>query len=164
MGLGTGLNAYITLLESKKLNTKVEYISVETDPISLDQANQLNYSDQFINGNQELFQQIHKTAWDTPHKITDHFTLEKHQTPIQDFTFEESLDIIYFDAFAPSCQPELWEEDIHRKLYNSLNPSGILVTYCAKGQFKRMLKSLGYRLEMVNGPNKKREMTRAVKV
>jgi tRNA U34 5-methylaminomethyl-2-thiouridine-forming methyltransferase MnmC len=164
MGLGTGLNAYLTLLEAQKLGIQVKYISVETDPITIDKAKELNYAKIIDVGSQMSFDKIHNSPWATQTKLSDNFTLEKHNTSIQNFTFDHSIDIIYFDAFAPSSQPELWESDIHKELYEALKTSGILVTYCAKGSFKRMLKDTGYKLDMLNGPHKKREMTRAIKI
>lgn len=164
MGLGTGLNAYLSLLTANKLKIKVNYITVETDPITVSQADILNYSEEINEKSLETFTTLHSSAWAEKIELSPYFTFEKHKISIQDYDFKQSVDVIYYDAFAPSCQPELWEADIHTRLYDALNPYGTLVTYCAKGSFKRMLKSLGYKLEMLNGPNKKREMTRAVKI
>ncbi len=163
MGLGTGLNAYLTMLEAEKLDINVHYISVETDPITISQAAALNYYTEVNEVDSGKFRQLHTCSWSDKVEFSKHFTFEKHQIAIQDFSFDQALDIIYYDAFAPTCQPELWEADIHSTLYEALNPEGSLVTYCAKGAFKRLLRSLGYKLEMLNGPNKKREMVRAVK-
>jgi tRNA U34 5-methylaminomethyl-2-thiouridine-forming methyltransferase MnmC len=95
--------------------------------------------------------------------MTDHFSLTKHQQSIQDFNPQTPYDLIYFDAFGPTSQPELWTAPIFKKLFSSLNPGGFLVTFCAKGSFKRTLKTIGFQVECPAGPPGKREMTRAIK-
>jgi tRNA U34 5-methylaminomethyl-2-thiouridine-forming methyltransferase MnmC len=163
MGLGTGLNAYLSLLEGHDLGININYQAVETDPIDPIQAQSLNYTEQVSNSSNINLQSLHDCKWNESIELHPKFSFEKHHTSLQEFNFDKSLDLIYFDAFAPSSQPELWEEDIHKKIYDALSPGGVLVTYCAKGSFKRMLKSLGYTLENLNGPNKKREMVRVTK-
>lgn len=163
MGLGTGLNAYLSLLEGSNLELKLNYQAVETDPIDFTHAQSLNYSEQLPNSGNYNLQTFHDCDWNERVEISPYFSFEKYHTSIQEFNYDRSLDLIYFDAFAPSSQPELWIESIHKKIYDALSPGGVLVTYCAKGSFKRMLKSLGYKLENLNGPNKKREMVRVTK-
>jgi len=163
MGLGTGLNAYLTILEGYNLGLKISYQAVETDPIDAVYAQSLNYTEQVSNSADLNLQSLHDCKWNERIELNPNFSFEKYHTSLQEFNFDNSLDLIYFDAFAPSSQPELWEEDIHKKIYDALSPGGVLVTYCAKGSFKRMLKSLGYTLENLNGPNKKREMVRVTK-
>ena len=163
MGLGTGLNTYLSSLEGYNLGLKISYQAVETDPIDPVYAHTLNYTKQVSDSNNLIFQKLHDCQWNERIKLNPNFSFEKYHTSLQKFKFDKSIDLVYFDAFAPSSQPELWEEDIHQKIYNALSPGGVLVTYCAKGSFKRMLKTIGYKLENLNGPNKKREMVRATK-
>jgi len=164
VGLGTGLNCILTFIEAEKLNLKINYTSIEAFPVSLEMANQLNYS-QLINSNLSLdiiFQKIHTSAWNKKNSLSDNFNLEKINNTLQQVVLKNNFDIIYFDAFAPTVQPELWTEEIFKKLFDSLNPNGILVTYCAKGEVKRTLKKVGFKIESIQGPPGKREMIRAM--
>jgi tRNA U34 5-methylaminomethyl-2-thiouridine-forming methyltransferase MnmC len=165
MGFGTGLNTFLTYLEAKKHHKTINYFSIEAYPIEIEKALQLNYAQQ-INAPEEqhIFSKIHQSNWNE--KIDfDNFNLTKINQKIENFD-ENSIpkcDLIYFDAFAPSAQPHLWEENVLQKMHNLLKPNGILVTYCAKGSFKRSLKSLGFAIEALAGPVGKREITRATK-
>ena len=164
IGFGTGLNAFITLLEAKKRNLSVNYVGVEAFPISMEQAGALNYSELIeYEETQELFMHLHHSEWNIPLQITEQFNLEKVQKKIEDLNYQNQFDIIYFDAFAPDAQPELWNQEILTKMYEALLPDGILVTYCAKGVVKRTLKKIGFFVEALPGPPRKREMTRAIK-
>lgn len=165
MGFGTGLNAFLTYLEAKKNNQSINYFSIEAYPIEFSKAKQLNYAHELNQTNeQEAFLKMHQSNWNVPQSF-ENFTLSKIHQKIEEFDENtiQKCDLIYFDAFAPSAQPHLWEENILKKMYNLLNPNGVLVTYCAKGSFKRMLKSLGFSLEALRGPIGKREITRATK-
>lgn len=160
MGFGTGLNAYLTCLEAKKYGVHVEYCSIEKHPIELNLANQMSSSLE----QPALFNKIHSVNWGKETPISPKFTLLKVQDDINQYPIPNGVDIVYFDAFAPSCQSILWEKPLHLKFYNALAKNGCLVTYCAQGKFKRMLRKLGYQIERLNGPNRKHEMTRAIKV
>ncbi len=165
VGFGTGLNAYLTLLESHKRNLTVRYDAVEKFPMQEEKVKQLNYTEEVpaTEEEKEWFEAMHQCSWGEWHSITPDFELFKHQMDIQSVDFEERFDVIYYDAFAPSAQPELWEEPVMERMQRALVPGGILVTYCAKGAFKRALKGLGFEVETLQGPPGKREMTRAVK-
>jgi len=166
VGFGTGLNAYLTLLEAQKRNLSIRYDAVEKFPIPEGQVKQLNYPNQ-LNATEEekdWFESLHQSDWSDWHTITPGFELCKHQMDIQSIDFENRFDLIYYDAFAPSAQPELWEEPVMERMQGALVPGGILVTYCAKGAFKRALKGLGFEVETLQGPPGKREMTRAIRV
>ena len=106
---------------------------------------------------------MHSLNWDRQHQLSDSFVFNKIRGQLETYSPSQKFDIIYFDAFAPSSQPHLWEKDIHEKLYNMLNPGGVLVTYCTQGAFRRTLESIGYNITKLNGPGKKREMMRATK-
>jgi tRNA U34 5-methylaminomethyl-2-thiouridine-forming methyltransferase MnmC len=107
---------------------------------------------------------MHNGAWDKELTISDNFTLLKIHNDLQSFNNKINYDIIYFDAFSPEKQPELWKENIFRNLFNSLNKQGILVTYCAKGEIKRRLKKVGFKINSLPGPTGKREITQAKKI
>jgi len=164
VGLGTGLNAWLSVLEAKnRPAVQFYYTALEPYPLEESLTKQLNYTAQHDQTAQEYFAAVHQSAWNQPEPILGNFTLKKRQVQLQDAEFDEIYDVIYFDAFAPNKQPELWEKPIIKKTTDLLNIGGIWVTYSAKGQLKRDLKSLGLEVETLPGPPGKAEMVRAVK-
>ncbi len=161
MGFGTGLNAFLTAIESDRLDIKIEYTAVELHPLSDHLILKLNYTDPL--GHKDLFEKLHGSPWEEMHSISPKFKLLKFNQKIEDLVHRESYDLIYYDAFAPSTQAELWAEPIHIPLFDALSNNGQLVTYCAQGKFKRMLSSIGYTLESLPGPSHKKEIIRATK-
>ncbi|MDL2228351.1 tRNA (5-methylaminomethyl-2-thiouridine)(34)-methyltransferase MnmD [Bacteroidales bacterium OttesenSCG-928-K03] len=161
MGFGTGLNTYLTYLYSKENQINIKYDTCELFPLELDVVSKLNYPEQLNKDNKD-FITLHKVAWNEQIKIDDNFILLKHDKKIQDIELNNKFDLIYYDAFSPSRQPELWSEEIFTKLRDCLFPNGVIVTYCAKNSFKKMLKSLGFEVESHPGPTGKREVTRAL--
>ncbi len=162
VGFGTGLNALLTLKESIENKIKVHYTSLEVFPVSLELTTQLNYPRHIsLHQAEKLFQQLHVVDWNTPVVITPDFILEKREEKIQDMSLgEKKYDLVFFDAFAPAKQPEMWELAVLEKIVWALKPNGVFVTYCAQGQLKRNLKSLGLKVESLPGPPGKREMVR----
>ncbi len=164
VGLGTGLNAWLTMLENKTLHKTIHFTGIEPYPISKEMAESLNYPTVAEKTDTtECFLKIHKEDWETPITFDDNFTLTKSKTTLEDFSSDQKFDLVYFDAFAPNAQPELWTEAIFQKIFDIMAPGGIMVTYCAKGTVKRGLKGIGFTVETLEGPPGKREMTRAVK-
>ncbi len=163
IGFGTGLNAWLTALACAKNNLKCVYHSLETYPLPTDITEQLNYSANATDAEKELFKQLHTAEWNKPVSITTNFELTKHHVSLQAFVPSEMFDIIYFDAFAPEKQPELWSEDGFQKLYDCLNLNGIIVTYSSKGDVKRLWKKIGFEVERLPGPPLKRHMLRGRK-
>jgi tRNA U34 5-methylaminomethyl-2-thiouridine-forming methyltransferase MnmC len=166
VGLGTGLNALLTIEWAQKNNVHVNYDSIEAFPISVAQAKALNYVELIGGADTKAWSElIHKLDWEVKHTITDTFTFQKIKNRIENHQLDESkYDVIFFDAFAPSKQIEMWQLDILSKLYNSMKPNAVFVTYCAQGQLKRNLKSLGLNVETLEGPPGKKEMVRAIKM
>ncbi|MEN0047631.1 MAG: tRNA (5-methylaminomethyl-2-thiouridine)(34)-methyltransferase MnmD [Bacteroidota bacterium] len=166
IGLGTGLNALMTYLEAKKRNLHISYVAYEAFPISLEAAQQLNFNKILQVEPEDTFvlQQLHDSDWEKATAIDENFNFLKHQQTFDQITYQDRFDIIYFDAFAPNSQPELWELPIMEKMFAALKKTGILVTYCAKGEVKRTMKKAGFTVERLKGPPGKREMTRAVKL
>lgn len=164
MGFGTGLNALLTLKESITHELKVQYAGVEAFPVSLDHVKILNYP-QLIDPNlKDDFFTMHAIEWGKPTRINEYFELCKYEQDIREFQFSDSaFDLIYFDAFGFRAQEEMWNIKILEKMYDLLAENGVLVSYAARGQFKRDLKSLGFEVESLPGPPGKREMTRAIK-
>lgn len=164
VGFGTGLNAFLTLLHSMNHSHSVNYVGIEKHPVDTTILNELNYLDILDKKDLEnYFLKLHNTT--SKIQLTDEFNFEKK---VDDFiTSELEKDfyhLVYFDAFAPEKQPEMWTKEIFEKIYSSLSQNGFLVTYCAKGEFKRTLKSVGFRVEALPGPPMKREMVKAVKI
>lgn len=164
IGFGTGLNAFITYIESSKRDLLVDYCGVEAFPVSMEEALAMEY-DVALNVPHLLkdFKKMHQGEWGVPMYVNDQFKLLKKKQKFQDITDTSCYDLIYFDAFGFRVQPELWSEIIFEKMYNALNPGGVLVTYAAKGSVRRAMISLGFTVEKLEGPPGKREMLRATK-
>jgi tRNA U34 5-methylaminomethyl-2-thiouridine-forming methyltransferase MnmC len=164
MGFGTGLNTFLSAIKSSDLKLKIEYSGVEAFPVSEDEIIALEYA-QLVGGeNVELYKKIHSSSWEEMNEISAFFTLKKIKNQLQNLELEkESFDIIYYDAFGPRAQDEMWSVELFKKMYDSLKVGGFLVTYCAKGQVKRNMKEVGFTIEPLPGPPGKREMTRAWK-
>lgn len=164
IGFGTGLNAWLTAIHQPK-NQAINYHGIENFPVNSDELLALNYQKLASTKiESDLFNQLHAASWNKAVEIKPNFTLHKHQMAIEDVAFSNQFDIIYYDAFAPSAQPELWTEALFKHMHNALKPNGTLVTYCAKGQVKRNMKAAGFTIERLPGPPGKREMTRATKL
>lgn len=162
MGFGTGLNVWLTVQRAIKSGLQVHYSSLEAYPLPEAVWSQLNYASS--PEEKDLFQKIHTSPWDEEVKLLPDFTLRKINASLLDVDLEPcTSDLIYFDAFAPSKQPELWEMSALSKIAKIMRPRGVFVTYCAKGQLKRDLKSLNLRVETLEGPPGKKEMVRALK-
>jgi tRNA U34 5-methylaminomethyl-2-thiouridine-forming methyltransferase MnmC len=159
MGLGTGLNVLLTALEAEKRNIKVVYTALEKYPLTAGITRQLNYSSR----NNDLFNQIHTAAWEESVPLTSSFTLHKINVDFNGYDYSKNCDVVYYDAFAPDKQPEVWSQELFDAIYMAMNPAGILTTYCAKGIIRRMMKQSGFAVERIPGPPGKREMLRARK-
>ena len=164
IGLGTGLNAFLTFIESKQSAIKIDYTAIEPYPVNADLINRLNYVQLLeMQINQPVFDAIHTSEWEKPILLSNEFTFYKIKKKLQELTLEKKYHLIYFDAFGPSVQPEMWSEEVFVKLFEATEPGGCLVTYCAKGEVKRTLKKVGFTVESLQGPPGKREMIRAKK-
>lgn len=156
MGFGTGLNAWLTHQVALADKLSVTYISLEAYPLSEYFWAQLQYSSQV-----EPFRKLHEAPWNEPVALDEQFTLHKIHGSVENLRMSWPVDVIYYDAFAPSKQPELWTLPILANVCSTLNKQGVFVTYCAKGQLKRDLRSLGLITETLPGPPGKKEMVRA---
>ncbi len=165
IGFGTGLNAFITFLESQNRNLKIDYVGVEAYPVSTDEVQNLNYiSELKATSFADVFQKMHDTLWEEKHQISSGFQLTKRKQFFEDVEDQNAFDVIYFDAFGARNQPELWTEPIFQKMYEALKEGGILTTYAAKGSVRRAMLAVGFEVERLPGPPGKREMLRAKKV
>jgi len=158
-GLGTGLNLFLTAIHSD--NRLIKYKSLELHPVQAELLDQLNYAQ--TEEEIRLFNQIHGSTWDTWNQLGDHFKYYKAYTKFEDYHPDRVYDVIYYDAFAPSSQQNLWNVDMMTNCYKALRKDGFVITYCAKGSFKRALKKVGFEVIGLPGPPGKREMTKAVK-
>lgn len=164
IGFGTGLNAFLTLIEAEKEQKKIHYTTIERYPITNDLAGKLTYPDLICPRKAKEFAELHRVDWNTDIIITPYFTINKIKADFTCYPFKKGYDIIYFDAFAPEKQPEMWSQELFDKLYGCLNEKGILTTYCAKGSVRRMLQHSGFLVERLPGPpGGKREILRATK-
>ena len=164
IGLGTGLNCVLTLLEAKESQRHVHYTGIERYPLNEEIIRKLNYPSIIGKECEEDYFAIHQAPWEEDVCLSPWFTLHKMEGDFTHYTFEQKYDIIYFDAFAPEKQPEMWEQSLFDNLYNVLNEGGILTTYCAKGVVRRMLQTAGFKVERLPGPpGGKREILRATK-
>jgi tRNA U34 5-methylaminomethyl-2-thiouridine-forming methyltransferase MnmC len=166
IGFGTGLNAYLTLCETIQNGQHIRYVSLEKYPLSEAEYSGLNYAARIFPAYQEHFLQIHRAPWNIPVDITPQFQLLKVQADLISYRFPESdkFDLIYFDAFAPDKQPEMWDKEVLEKIAKATRQEGIFVTYCAKGIVRRNLASLGFLMERLPGPPGKKEILRGRKI
>jgi tRNA U34 5-methylaminomethyl-2-thiouridine-forming methyltransferase MnmC len=165
VGFGTGLNALLTLKHALGSKLLFHYTSLEADPITQETMEQLNYPEILdFAGAASLFQKLHTASWAQEEVVWNNFVLKKQLGRLQDVALgDDQFDLVYFDAFAPVKQPELWEVGMLKKVERSMKPGAVFVTYCAKGQLKRDLRSFGLRVQTSPGPPGKKEMVRALK-
>jgi len=165
IGFGTGLNCYLTLLEGLESGKNVWYSAIEKFPLPEEVWKELEFGHHFPDNNPEWFSLIHQAQWNCDAVIHPQFILHKIESDLLDLGWDELpfVDLVYFDAFSPEKQPELWSRSVFEMIFDRLNFNGILVTYCAKGDVRRTLQSVGFEVERIPGPPGKREMIRATK-
>ena len=162
IGFGTGLNALLTYQKAVQKSIKVNYHAIEPYPVKKENYKNLNFAD-LIGLEKEKLLILHSSVWQKKNEISCYFSLTKDHTTSQDYNTNLKFDIIYFDAFSPEKQPELWSDIIFKKMYSLLKKDGFLVTYCAKGAVKRTMKKIGFEVVVLDGPPGKRQMTRGNK-
>ena len=163
IGFGTGLNALLTLLWADKNRIPVNYHGLESYPISFEVASSLNYYKE-LHIDQELFLKLHQFSED-PIKATEFFTIKHEMQKLEKAVFlADHYDIVYFDAFSPEVQPELWTAEIFQKLFRTIKTNGVLTTYSCKGDVKRAMRTAGFEIEKLPGPPGKREFLKAIKM
>ena len=164
IGFGTGLNALLTYIEAEKKNLFINYSSIELYPLTENVFSKLNYSEQIqFQDIHDIFIKLHYCPWDQVVFFSDYFSLKKMMISVQDYIpVNQYFDLIYFDAFGPDVQPEMWTLDVFKKMASCLKNGGILVTYSTKSIVKRNLKEAGFRIEKLPGPVGKREILRGI--
>ena len=163
VGFGTGLNAYLSLLESINNQITIHYTAIELYPLSIDTISGLKYQEQLSNNTDDLFKQMHQSNWNESIIISSSFYLKKIKADFNKFELDQRYDLIFFDAFSPDIQPDLWSLNNFQKLYNSLDKDGILTTYSSKGIVKQNLRDAGFIVKRLAGPKGKRHMIKAIK-
>ena len=164
IGFGTGLNAFMTLLEGEKSGRKIHFTSLEKYPVEMAKVKLLNYSEVLAPDKNPLFEQLHLSPWNEEVQITPLFTLKKIEADFTEYDFTDNFDVVYYDAFSPEKQPEMWTNQLFEKIYNHCRPGAILTTYCAKGIVRRALQDSGFKVERLKGPPGKREILRGSKI
>ena len=160
IGFGTGLNAFLTLIEAEKSKKNIVYITLEKYPLSKEITEKLNFPETFNIENKEYFDKIHSCEWNKVQKISSHFSILKIQCDFTQYNDFQEYNLVFFDAFSPEKQPEMWTQDLFEKLYKHCKADGILTTYCAKGAVRRAMTAAGFNVERLPGPLGKREILR----
>lgn len=165
IGFGTGLNAYLTYGYARTMNRSVNYFSLEKYPLTKAEYKQLNYPDTIFPDFSFVFEQMHSTDWNSAFEVSPEFTLQKVHADLLSFQFNSApqFDLVYYDAFAPGKQPEMWTDEILHKVAATVKKDGILVTYCAKGTVRRAFAAAGFQMERIPGPIGKKEILRGKK-
>jgi tRNA U34 5-methylaminomethyl-2-thiouridine-forming methyltransferase MnmC len=163
VGFGTGLNVLLTALRNLSTRREIHYTALEKFPLSASVIDSLNYRDIVSPEGKDIFSQIHLSPWNAIQEICNNFFLEKLTVDLVTDRIPGSYDLIYFDAFSPDKQPEMWSKNVFSKISEVTSPNGILVTYSAKGEVKRILRRLGFIVSLLPGYAGKRHMIRAVK-
>ena len=166
IGFGTGLNAWLSYLKATDWKQQITYTALEAFPLDIVLAEKLNYFESAeMQCDKQDFLALHLSEWEKPVQLTEFFQLIKNQEDLLEFSAKaSSFDVIYFDAFSPNVQPELWTEEIFSKLYHGLKSGGVLVTYSARGDVKNALRSVGFIVKRLPGPPGKRHVIRALKL
>ncbi|MDG1917396.1 MAG: tRNA (5-methylaminomethyl-2-thiouridine)(34)-methyltransferase MnmD [Flavobacteriales bacterium] len=164
MGFGTGLNAFLTYLNGLENKRVINYYAIEKEPLPFELVTQLDYAKSLSAMTEEsTFFKLHTCPWEVVTEISTYFRLFKIHDTFEHYSFHTTFDLVYYDAFGFRVQPELWQKEVFEKLVKLINIGGVLVTYCAKGEVKRILKTLGMHVESLAGPPGKREMIRAIR-
>jgi tRNA U34 5-methylaminomethyl-2-thiouridine-forming methyltransferase MnmC len=164
IGFGTGLNLLLTLQECILNGISVHYHTVEKYPLIPSEYDSLNYESLIDNLPGGILNQIHMLPWGEKVNLLNYFTLFKEKSDFRSMNPEGPFDLVYFDAFAPDKQPELWSSEVFSTISKLTNSGAILVTYSSRGSVRRALSALGFQVFKVPGPPGKREMIRAIKI
>lgn len=165
MGYGSGLNCLLTYARASQRNLKIQYTGIEAFPLEPEVVKELKYTEAIGREDlREVYDKMTSGAWETALHLSETFSLTKKETTFDQVLGKDAFDLVYFDAFGPRVQPELWDQAMFERMYEILSPGGILVTYCAKGSVRRAMIACGFEVERLPGPPGKREMLRARKI
>lgn len=165
IGFGTGLNAFLSCCFARQHKISLNYLCLEKFPLNNEEVSNLNYPEKTFPEYKEIFSKIHEAEWDKWVDISPEFRIKKIQADLITYEFDTPnfYDLLYYDAFAPSKQPEMWTEEVIQKVAATVKKDGIIVTYCAKGDVRRNFTSAGFKMERIPGPPGKKEILRGKK-
>lgn len=165
IGFGTGLNALLTALSANEQKRPTTFYTIEKFPLDKDISDKLNYGNLISEEAEKILNTIHSCEWESLVPITNFFSLKKIKADLVNDPLENlpEMDIIYFDAFGPDKQPDMWQKEIFKKIYSVTATNGMLVTYSAKGAVRRSLATCGFEMERLPGPPGKFQMLRGIK-
>ena len=164
VGLGTGLNLLLTLKFAKKNDLKIQYHAIEPFPLDNSILKKLDFNNKLEGFDKKIYEKIHHPKNLEPVKLSEHISFTKSITRLEQISFEkEKYDLVFFDAFAPSKQPDIWSKENFKLIREAMKTSGVLVTYSSSGKLKKILEELKFNIEILQGPKGKKEMTRATK-
>ncbi len=165
VGFGTGLNCILTAVQAEKRKRKTHYYSIENFPLDSFTLDQLNHFSLFRPEEKSIFEKIHSCEWNSMVQISEYFFLHKILSDLNGFSFSglKKFDVVYFDAFGPDKQPEMWIAEVFNSIYNQCNLDAIFVTYSAKGEIRRRLTQTGFTMQRLPGPPGKKQMLRGIK-
>ena len=164
IGFGTGLNALLTYNEAEKNQLEIYYETIEPFPLNESEVKSLNYCEQLNRPDlQPLFEKMHSCEWEKEINLSPFFTLKKSTASLINYLPNKPVNLMYFDAFDPNVQPELWTKEVFKKMFSILQSNGVLVTYSSKGDVRRAMEESGFKVEKIPGAKGKREMIRAIK-
>lgn len=165
IGFGTGLNAFLTYGFAQQKDLSIHYYSLEKYPLTESEYTLLNYPEQIFPEHAHIFRRLHEAEWNTLVDVSENFKLKKLHADLLTFDFQSipQVDLVYYDAFAPSKQPAMWTDQILHKVAAKISEEGILVTYCARGTVRRALSDAGFSMERIPGPKGKKEILRGKK-
>lgn len=164
VGFGTGLNSFLTFIYSATRNREIEFTTIENNPLPGYLIDSLNYKDKVRREHRRIFEQLHLCRWNVSKRINKNFTLLKIEADFTGYEVHGNFDLIYFDAFGPDKQPEMWCDSVFKKISEITDRNGILVTYSSKGSVQRALKKHGFEVDLLPGPPGKRQIIRAIKI
>ena len=162
MGFGIGLNALLSWDYARSNSCHISYDTIEMYPLNLDEVSVFNYPE-LLGISRQDFMALHESEWQKRNKLSPDFDFQKTKADIRTYTPDGEYDLVYFDAFSPEVQPDLWETPIFIELYKAMAPGGFLTSYSARGAFRRSLRTAGFSVEKIPGPPGKRHITRAWK-
>ncbi len=166
VGMGTGLNVLLTFQYALLHHLQIHYTAIEAYPLEEEIWRELNYAKLLDDRSTlaDVYNHIHQCKWKKETFISKHFILNKIDLPIQEVQLKpDNFDLVYFDAFNPDLEPQLWSVDVFTRLFSSMKRNSLLSTYSTKGVVKRALKSCGFNIEKKPGPPGKREILNAIK-
>ena len=164
VGFGTGLNALLTAVKANDSRKEVFYTTIEKFPLDEQKINSLNHHCFAGTDGKEFFSRIHSSSWGLMCRISSFFNLLKISGDLTTDMITGNYDLIYFDAFGPDKQPEMWTREIFAKISEVTAPGGLFLTYSAKGEVKRNLRACGFTVKVTEGPPGKRHIIRAIKI